>query len=121
MTSELRPGTVKLEWGHQVFNPFGEPIRLAASAVYQLRRLGMLDKNRDLGGFQISPRIFEMMSSEYDPLTEGLRPILGHDISGPRTVDCKCRACRGKWEQALRELEMMRDFKSDMQIQQNAL
>jgi len=79
---------VRLHWGHKVFSPEGNPIQLPRRAVVALRRLGVLEKNRNLGGFQISATIYELLRSEYDPLTEGLRPLLGPDVSGPATVKC---------------------------------
>lgn len=115
MTEELR-----LDWGHKVFDPNGNPIRLPARAVTTLRRLGVLEKNRNLGGFQISEAIYELLRSEYDPLTQGLRPLLGFDLSGPSTVKCGCRTCNRKASLILEEIEQLGLFRLDMAVQKNA-
>ena len=114
MTEELR-----LDWGHRVFDPDGQPIQLPSRAIRQLRRLGVLKKNRNLGGFQISETIYELLRSEYDPLTEGLRPLLGADLSGPSTVKCGCETCNQKASLILDEIEQLGLFRLDMARQQS--
>ena len=73
---------VQLEWGHKVLNPQGQAIRLPAKAIVQLRRLGLFEKRR--GVPQTSPFIYTLLDLEYDPLTMGLREVIGQDISGRR-------------------------------------
>src|SRR6267378_2562768 len=112
-------GDVRLNWGHKLFDPDGNPIQLPYRAIVQLRRLGVLQKNRNLGGFQITEAIYELLRSEYDPLTEGLRPLLGPDVSGPATVKCGCAACNRKASLILQEIEQLGLFRLDMAVQQS--
>jgi hypothetical protein len=103
---------VQLEWGHKVLNPGGQEIRLPAKAIVQLRRLGLIEKRRGLP--QISSFIYTLLDPEYDPLTMGLREIIGADVSGPETCICKCLQCKRERELIYRELEQLGLFQLDM-------
>jgi len=112
---------VRLKWGHKVFDPDGKPVQLPAKALVTLRRLGLLEKNRDLGGMQISPRIHLFLTAELDALTDGLRRSLGTNLEGPTVVLCPCRACKRKWAELLAQLkDGLEDFHADMQVQGSA-
>ena len=89
----------RLEWGHPLLTPDGEQIRLPQSAFAKLRRLGLLEKNRLHGLQQISERVFMLMHSDYDGLMDGLRQLLGHDLSGAAWVLCGCRDCHRREEE----------------------
>jgi hypothetical protein len=109
---------VSLEWGHKVLNPQGQEIRLPAKAIVQLRRLGLFEKRR--GVPQISRFIYTLLDPEYDPLTMGLREIIGADVSGPETVICKCFQCKRERDLIYRELEQLGLFRVDMAAQRSA-
>ena len=112
---------VRLEWGHKVFDPDGRPVQLPAKALVTLRRLGLLEKNRNLGGLQISPRIHLFLTPELDAITDGLRRSLGTNLEGPNAVACPCRSCRRKWDELLGQLQDgLEDFQVDMQVQRSA-
>jgi hypothetical protein len=111
----------RLTWGHEVFAPNGERVRLPVTAVFTLRRLGMLQKNRNLGGLQISESLAELLQPEYDAITGNLRRTLGTDMAGPEWLVCRCRSCKHQRNEALALLkEKCFDFLSDLAIQTSA-
>jgi hypothetical protein len=89
---------VRLEWGHPIKTPFGVEIRLPQKAFVRLRLLGLIEKAP--GVPQISHRVFEFMDAEYDGFMGGLRQMLGAEFEGPEWVQCSCRHCRRKHEDA---------------------
>lgn len=109
---------VCLEWGHKVFDPDGKPVQLPARAIVTLRRLGVLIRNRDLGGLQISESIHELLTPEYDAITEGLRRVLGTGLEGPKQLVCNCQRCRRIRNEATQRLrDQLFDFQLDMRRQ----
>jgi hypothetical protein len=112
---------VRLQWGHEVFAPNGERVRLPVTAVFTLRRLGMLKKNRSLGGLQISESLAELLTPEYDAIAGNLRRTLGTDMTGPEWLVCNCRSCKRNRDEALELLkEKCFDFMTEMAVQRNA-
>jgi hypothetical protein len=95
MTGDVRP-----TWGHPLLDPFDNEIRLPQFAFAQLRRLGLLYKNRTKGLMQISDDVLDLIQPEYDCLMGSLRRMLGADLSGPEWVVCRCRQCKRKDEDA---------------------
>jgi hypothetical protein len=95
----------RLEWGHKVFDPDGNPIQLPAKAITLLRRLGCLRKNRFLGGHQISPAIRQLLTPEYNAITGSLRQVLGTDLQGPTELVCHCQQCKRKLNEMLAALQ----------------
>ena len=81
-----------LEWGHPLLTPDGREIRVPLKAFGTLRKLGLLMGNKN----RLSERIYDYIETEYDSITEGLRLLLGDDLSGPRWCACDCRECQGK-------------------------
>jgi hypothetical protein len=81
-----------LEWGHPLLTPDGREIRVPLSAFGTLRKLGVLQKNKN----RLNDRIYELIDPQYDSITEGLRHLLGDDLSGPKWCSCGCRECQGK-------------------------
>jgi hypothetical protein len=57
-----------------------------------LRRLGLLVGGRAV----LHPAAYQFMQPEYDCLTDGLRHLLGVDLSGPAWCVCRCRECSNK-------------------------
>src|SRR5438067_1651460 len=109
---------VRLEWGHAVLNPAGKEIRLPAKAIVKLRRLGLIEKRK--GTPQISPFIYTLLNPEYDPLTMGLREVIGADIDGPESVACYCKTCKREREAIYREFEQLGLFQIDIARQRSA-
>lgn len=83
----------RLAWGHAILTPDGQEIRIPGEAFAKLRRLGCLLPNRNHGLLQISSSIYEFLDPECETLSDGLRRLLGVDISGPLIVDCHCPVC----------------------------
>ncbi len=79
-----------LEWGHPLVTPEGAVVRVPSFAFAKLRRLGAMMGNSN----RLSPIVYSLLSREYDSLTEGLRRLLGADLSGPSWVVCRCRDCQ---------------------------
>lgn len=110
----IQTDIVAPEWGHPLMTPEGQEIRVPKSAFASLRRLGMLERNRA----QLKPSIYEFLDPQYDSLTEGLRHLLGTDLSGPKWVICHCGDCRNKQpyirpdlaDHAMRELKAKRKY-----------
>lgn len=103
----------RLEWGHRVFDPDGQPVQLPAKAIIRLRHLGVLIRNRDLGGLQISPAIHEFLKPEYDAITVELRSVLGTNLCGPKSLVCHCRRCKRNLTEAIQMLkEGLLDFEA---------
>lgn len=121
-TPQLRLDTdTRLEWGHRVFDPDGKPVQLPAKAIITLRHLGVLIRNRELGGLQISESIHLLLTPEYDPITDGLRRVLGTSLEGPKLLVCHCRRCKRNRGTAMQDLkEQLFDFSNDMQEQRSA-
>jgi len=69
---------------------------------------------------QISPFIYTLLDPEYDPLTMGLREVIGQDVSGPETCICRCLTCKRERDLIYRDLEQLGLFKIDMAAQQSA-
>jgi hypothetical protein len=103
---------VCLEWGHLVLDPDGREIRVPAKAIVKLRRLGLLIKRR--GTPQISAFIYRLLGSEYDALTDGLRSLLGEDVSGPEWLVCHCGTCKRERDSIYHELEQLGLFRTFM-------
>lgn len=91
---------VRPNWGHALLAPDGIEIRLPQFAFPKLRRLGLLERNRNVGLYQISDAIYAFMGFEYDSLMDGLRQLLGVDIRGPEWLQCGCRQCHRRDEDA---------------------
>jgi hypothetical protein len=85
-----------LQWGHPLLTPEGREIRVPAPAFRRLRRLGVLMRN----SAQLSERIYELLDPQYDSITEGLRLLLGPDLSGPAWCRCDCKECRERASEA---------------------
>ena len=77
------------DWGHPLQTPEGNIIRVPAFAFPRLRWLGMLVNGQAI----LSPRIYEFIDPQYDTLTDGLRHLLGRDLSGPEWLVCRCMKC----------------------------
>jgi hypothetical protein len=89
-TALTQPPSVVPEWGHPLITPEGKTIRVPASAFAKLRRLGaLLGKSN-----RLSPRVYQLISPEFDCITEGLGRMLGEDLSGPNWVLCSCKSCQ---------------------------
>ena len=80
-----------LNWGHALVNPDGIELRVPASVFPRLDQMGLLVRGRIP---RISPEIYQYMHPEYDPLTAGLRYVLGPDMSGPAWCECNCSTCQ---------------------------
>jgi hypothetical protein len=93
----------RLNWGHALLvhdcadtecSKCTRSIRVPASVFPKLRRLGLLTGNRA----ELSPLIHTYLSKDFDALTDGLRHVLGSDLSGPSWLVCRCRACKTRTE-----------------------
>jgi len=82
---EVRP-----DWGHALETPDGRVIRLPLWAFPKLRQLGLLEKNRA----KLLDATWLFLNRKFDPLMEGLRNVLGPDLSGPAWLVCKCTECQ---------------------------
>lgn len=78
------------DWGHPLITPEGAEIRVPANAFPRLRRLGLLQRGRAI----LVPQVYEWLDPQYDTLTDGLRHLLGSDLSGPAWLVCNCRECQ---------------------------
>jgi hypothetical protein len=78
------------EWGHALITPDGKTIRVPAFAFRKLRQLGTLMGNSN----HLSPKIYQLIRSEFDCISEGLGLLLGEDLSGPSWVLCTCKDCQ---------------------------
>jgi hypothetical protein len=91
-TALLLSSSTVPEWGHPLLTSEGKIIRVPAAAFAKLRRLGaFLGKSN-----RLSPRIYQLVQSEFDCIGEGLGRLLGEDLSGPSWVLCTCRSCQKK-------------------------
>lgn len=114
-------GEPRPEWGHRIFDPDGRPIQLPYRAVERLRRLGVLLKNRNLGGLQIDPVIHTLLTPEYDAITMELRRVLGTELEGPKWLVCNCRRCRWNRNESRAAMkEHLFDFQADLHRQGSA-
>lgn len=96
---------ITLEWGHPVLAPDGCEIRLPDRAFTKLSLMGLLVKNRNRGMKQITEQVYEFMEPDYVSLMEGLRAMLGPDVSGVTTwLYCGCRPCQTKADAELQDL-----------------
>ncbi len=75
------------QWGHALVTPEGREIRVPKFALVKLRRMGLLERRRA----RLSPFIYEVL--DHENLTEGLRRLLGPDLSGPAWLACRCSEC----------------------------
>ncbi len=79
-------------WGHGLVTPEGNEIRVPKFALVKLRKMGLLVRRRA----RLSPLIYGVL--EQESLENGLRRLLGPDLSGPARLSCNCRECAGgKW------------------------
>ena len=76
-------------WGHPLTTPDGREIRVPKRAFPILRKLGLLENGRA----KLHPAAYLMMHQQYDSITQGLRHLLGSDLSGPAWLVCHCREC----------------------------
>lgn len=116
---DVCPDEPKLEWGHPILTPEGVEIRLPDVAFTKLAMLGLLRRDHASGLKRIRPMIYELMAGDYGCLMGILKSILGFDalgdLTGPKTLECRCRTCRRDRVQVLRELipdwKQLRDTK----------
>ena len=80
-----------LRWGHALVSPEGAELRVPASVFPRLDQMGLLLRGRIP---RISHKIYQYMRPEYDSLTDGLRFVLGPDMSGPAWCECNCPKCQ---------------------------
>ena len=76
--------------GHSLTTPDGKTIFVPLAVFAKLRKLGLLANNKA----RLSERIYEFLDPQYDCLTDGIRKVLGDDLSGPRWLICNCHKCR---------------------------
>lgn len=95
MKSEEKP-----KWGHPILTPDEDEIRLPYDAFPRLRRMGLLGKNRNKGLYQINDEIYQFFEPACDGLMDGLRQLLGYDMTGPDWLICHCRDCNRRREEA---------------------
>ena len=79
--------------GHPVLAPDGAELCVPASVFPRLRVMGLLQRGPIP---RIADRIYQYMLPEYDCLTDGLRFLLGPDVSGPAWCECHCTHCKRK-------------------------
>jgi hypothetical protein len=91
--AEIRP-----DWGHALLTPTGQEIRLPAFAFPKLRRLGLLQRGHTMP--RLRHTAYQWMINEYDCVTDGLRQLLGPDLSGPAWCVCHCKDCQKQAAQA---------------------
>jgi hypothetical protein len=77
------------KWGHALITPDGQEIQVPKLALLKLRKMGLLERRRA----RLSPLIHGVLQNE--SLANGLRRLLGSDLSGPAWLSCKCRECTG--------------------------
>ena len=81
------------DWGHPLFGPKGEVLRVPKWAYAKLHRLGVKKRY----SLHLLPTIYELIDPKFDVLTDvHLRHLLGPDLSGPGWLVCKCLECRHK-------------------------
>ena len=80
---------VELEWGHPLTGPKGERLRVPFWAYEKLQEMGLKRRYST----QLHPRIYQLLTPEYDSLTDGLRHLLGPALTGPEWLVCNCREC----------------------------
>ena len=93
MTEAQATAAHKLEWGHPLITPEGTEIRVPKFAYAKLERLGLLIGRRNV---QLSPMIYGFLQPEHDCITDGLRHLLGKDLTGPEWLVCNCMECQQK-------------------------
>ena len=84
---------------HEILTPEGKSIFVPQSAFADLRRLRCLTVDRATHKQQIAFGIYQFLKPEFDTLTNGLRRLLGDDVSGPEYTTCSCRKCQREKEQ----------------------
>jgi hypothetical protein len=77
------------KWGHAMIAPDGQEIRVPKFALVKLKKMGLLERRRA----RLSPLIYGVL--QHDSLANGLRRLLGADLSGPAWLSCNCRECSG--------------------------
>ena len=88
--TQATASSIRPEWGHPLICPDGREIRVPSFVFGKLRKLGLLDDNKG----RLSPMAYEFMAPQYDCICDGLRQILGEDLSGPKWIVCGCRKCK---------------------------
>jgi len=83
---------IRPEWGHPLICPDGRIIRVPSYVIAQLRKKGLLEYQRN----RLKSSIYELINPQYDCMMDGLRHVLGSDLSGPEWIVCDCRYCREK-------------------------
>lgn len=91
---------LRADWGHPIRTPDGVEIRLPQFAFARLRALGLLLPNRNEALFQMSVLVYEFMHPDYEGLMGSLRRMLGVNIEGPEWLQCRCRSCNRREEDA---------------------
>lgn len=84
-----------LLWGHPLLTPEGAEIRVP-NIFTELKRMGLIRRNRERGIYQLLPLIDTFMDSQYDGIMGALRRVLGRELEGPEWVKCRCKECRGQ-------------------------
>ena len=79
-----------MQWGHPLLGPRGEELRVPLFAYKILQQLGVKKRY----SIQLSEKIYSLLNPDFDSLTEGLRRLVGPDLSGPAWLVCKCRECQ---------------------------
>lgn len=82
------------EWGHALaIWDTGRVIRVPAFIFPELKRLGLLIGKRAI----LSPMILAFYRDRsLDPLIDGIRQVLGPELTGPEWLVCRCRDCHKK-------------------------
>ena len=80
------------EWGHPLICPDGQEIRVPSFVYPKLRQLGLLDGKKG----RLSSSIYELLDPQYDCICEGLRHLLGVDLTGPKWLICNCEECKNQ-------------------------
>lgn len=78
--------------GHPLITPEGHEIRVPLSVFPLLRQLGVLKGNTA----RLSSAIYGLLDPNYDSITNGLRHLLGGNLTGPEWCACRCPECTGK-------------------------
>lgn len=77
---------------HPILTPDRKTIQVPFKVFHLLRRMSLLRED-DGETPQIMREVYRYMGRECDTLTEGLRVILGDDMTGPAWVRCSCLTC----------------------------
>ena len=89
----MSQATAFLKWGHELLAPDGTSLRVPFYAFGKLRKLGLLQNNKN----RLSPAIYEFLDPQHDCITMGLRHLLGEDLSGPLWLVCRCEECKARY------------------------